>query len=216
MVGDNAGRPARTAPAGLVARLRIVAVTLLVAVLVAAVAALVSLAAVRQTAREANATRLSQQADLLIVELQRSAGTAAGRTELLNVLAAQGISVVLIDGAAADSTDRRAQRAVQAAGLFAPGATLPVSTSVNLAGAQFLVEARALPAVEAVVRAGRIGGRGGGGLPSAAATDPARHARSGWRWRSLSRCCWPAWSPLRCAAPPLSPTRWAPAAGTCG
>ena len=125
--------------------LRIVGVTLLVAVLVATIAALVSLAAVRQTAREANATRLSQQADLLIVELQRSSGTGADRTELLNVLAAQGISVVLIDGAAADSTDRRAQRAVQAAGLLSPGATLPVSTSVNLAGARYLVEERALP-----------------------------------------------------------------------
>lgn len=113
---------------------------LLVALLVAAIAAGVSIAAVQRTARETNTTRLSQQADLVAVQL--AAADAAGRAQLLTVLAQQGIEVVLVDGDAISSDDAAAENVVRQAGLVDGTVTLPLSRMVSTDGGRWLVEAR--------------------------------------------------------------------------
>lgn len=137
-VPDGDLRPAGR-PAVSTLSIRIIGITVLVAVLVAGTAGAVAVAAVQRTAVEANTTRVRQQAELLSAEFARSTDSTA--STVVQSLAAQGLSVVTVVAGTATGPPV-AVAVVRALGLTAPTAALPYSGSVRLGGIRWLIEAR--------------------------------------------------------------------------
>ena len=161
-----------------------------------AVAAVVALRLVSETARQTTQAVLAQEADIVAAQLADPAlvgnpgpaRQAAASRKLVQTLQAQGVDIVLLPRARPGTgpvgtalTEANAERAL---------AGVPVSASVDVDGRTYVVEARpALNGAFALVR--RSDTRPARATASSGATSASRCSRAS-RWRSSS-----GWSSAR-------------------
>jgi signal transduction histidine kinase len=126
---------------------RIAVLCLVVAVVVAVVAGLLSVRLVGGAASDVTTQVLSSQADVVAGQIADGGpGWRAGLLKVVEVLRGQGVTVVLVaESGALTSTDPLATQAARQAGAGRAAGGARVSTTVTVAGSSYVVAARGTP-----------------------------------------------------------------------